>query len=310
MAFVLIDNAASTKPPTNAEKVKKLKVNDARISIDSAQLAELTNFPMDELEDMNMDDVDKRIKWLLTIKRRGQKKKSMATLTTSRNTSAFSNGPNREKPKKQPARSAATITTGIATGKQTTVTANSQPAIPVLSSPSANCQVVEKIARPKGTPGQKSGFNVQMSARVFSRAEWNRFKRVVHQAALSCGINFRDTYLKQDRKIRRHVCLKVEEQLPYFCKERFPNWWPIECQLQQFIKNRRKNDTNPRPPKQPKVSTTSLFKKQLVWESDGEGNYTLVDDVIDSDAESGDDDSDEEEYELVDEQEQEGAGEF
>ncbi|KAJ8094710.1 hypothetical protein PM082_010716 [Marasmius tenuissimus] len=287
--------SAPEEPTEQASKPKKSKPNNRHVSIDQERLAELTNMPEEEFSEMDAEAVDKNIEWLLSIKRRGSRKASKASPTTAVPTIAPVPAPaiapsisvtatNTSIPVTKTVAVSARKTPIVTSTTKKKATGGTQPAcpaampaiaakarpalravastrqptalpVPASSSKSGKTpQVIKRIERPTGSPGQKNGgFNVQASARVDDDEQWKEFHRVVHDTAISVGIDFKRTYTKQDKELRRHVCMQVEEILPYFC------------------------------PSKPRM-----------WESDGRGNHTLIDDKVDPDASSNEEEDDEE----------------
>ncbi|KAK1215738.1 hypothetical protein PQX77_021623 [Marasmius sp. AFHP31] len=163
---------------------------------------------------------------------------------------------------------------------------------PVMTASGKRREAIDKIPKPEGAPGEseeKGGFNVQIAARVDNDDDWNEFKNLLHQACAEAHIDFTRTYKAQDPDARKHVCQKIESKLPYFCKERFENYWVTEAMIQQYIKNvRRTAARKARKPREP-VKRKGRFPVLIaprIYQSDGEGNHTVIDDEVDPGEES------------------------
>ncbi|KAK1218968.1 hypothetical protein PQX77_018321 [Marasmius sp. AFHP31] len=157
-----------------------------------------------------------------------------------------------------------------------------------MTASSKRKEAIEKIPKPEGSSGEseeKGGFNVQIAARVDKDDDWNEFKNLLHQTCAEAHIDFKCTYKAQDPEARRHVCQKIESKLPYFCKEHFENYWVTEAMIQQYIKNvRRTAAGKARKPREP-MKRKGRFPV-LIYQSDGGGNHTIIDDEVDPGEES------------------------
>ncbi|KAJ8095705.1 hypothetical protein PM082_022963 [Marasmius tenuissimus] len=247
---------------TIAPKAKKPRQdNGDRATEDSNhnQLLELTNTTLNsDADDVAMVDIDKEIARLLELKNNARqliamKNKSLQD-TAKKGTSKLANTstdqntpvPVLPTPRKTPAPKKSTARVANPTNP---ATPSRSTAISKQAAPAASSQEIEKIPKPEGVPGLKvenGGFNVQSAAKVDNKEEWNHFINIVHGAAERADINFDLTFKQQDPEARLRVYRRVAKRLPYFCKERFANYWVTEIILQQYINNRRKHARNPR----------------------------------------------------------------
>ncbi|TFK19797.1 hypothetical protein FA15DRAFT_674136 [Coprinopsis marcescibilis] len=65
------------------------------------------------------------------------------------------------------------------------------------------------------------------------------FRRTVRHACIFFSIDSRVTYSKQDKETITKICKCVVKQVPYACKERFPDYWCTCVYLISFLHNQK-----------------------------------------------------------------------
>ncbi|KAK1215739.1 hypothetical protein PQX77_021624 [Marasmius sp. AFHP31] len=261
-------------------KAKKSK------KVNQSQLSELTNRTMDVDSAGNSDEeLEREIARLKAI--RAQKRTDAAHRKTPGTGSSNANKPERSVTAGKAAQKAT-----LTNAKPVATTRNPLVTGPIMTASGKRKEAIEKIPKPEGSPGEseeKGGFNIQIAARVDNDDDWNEFKNLLHQACAEAHIDFTRTYKAQDPDARKHVCQKIESKLPYFCKDRFENYWVTEAMIQQYIKNvRRTAARKARKPREP-VKRKGRFPVLIaprIYQSDGEGNHTVIDDEVDPGEES------------------------